>query len=247
MHPSVTLQTIGQGIVQMTMEDRETRNAFSPRLVQDLVHAFEDVGRRDDCKVVVLTGYDSFFSTGGTREGLLALQSGRGTFADTNIYSLPLECPVPVISAVQGHALGGGFVLGLYADFVLLSRESVYTTNFMEYGFTPGMGATLVVPMKLGTALGHEMLLAAQTYRGQELKDRGVPFAVYPRDQVLDKAIEMARRLADKPRLSLVTLKEHLTATLRRELPTVVAQEVVMHEKTFRQAGVRERIEKLLA
>ena len=51
---------------------------------------------------------------------------------------------------MQGHGIGGGFVVGLFADFVILSRESVYSTNFMKYKFTPGMGATYIVPKKIG-------------------------------------------------------------------------------------------------
>ena len=55
--------------------------------------------------------------------------------------------------------------------------------------------------------LGHEMLLNAQNYHGEQLKQRGVPFPVYPRNQVLAEAIETARQLAEKPKISLMTLK----------------------------------------
>ena len=76
-------------------------------------------------KVVVLTGYDTYFASGGTRESLLAVHEARAKFTDVNLYSLPLECRIPVISAMQGHGIGGGFVLGLFADFVVLGGESV--------------------------------------------------------------------------------------------------------------------------
>lgn len=66
--------------------------------------------------------------------------------------------------------------MDLFADFVILSKESIYTTNFMKYGFTPGMGATFILPQKLGISLAEEMLLAAKTYRGEELQKRAIPF-----------------------------------------------------------------------
>jgi polyketide biosynthesis enoyl-CoA hydratase PksI len=231
------------GVVQLTLQNRQHKNTFSPELIGGLFHAFGRVREEATARAVVLTGYDSYFCTGGTREGLLALHAGEGRFSDTNLYSLALECEVPVIAAMQGHAVGGGFVFGLFADCVVLSRESVYTANFMKYGFTPGMGATCVLPAKLGIALAQEMLLSARTYRGAELERRGVPFAVLPRAEVLGHALELAQEMAEKPRISLITLKRHLVAKLRGELAGVVAEEVAMHEQTFHRPEVKERIE----
>ncbi len=190
IEPVVELKEIEPGILCVKMQDRVHGNAFSDELTGGLLRAFDAIGSNETCKVVILTGYDSYFATGGTREGLLALHEGKGSFADTNLYSLALDCSVPVISAMQGHGIGGGFVMGLYADIVVMSRESVYTTNFMNYGFTPGMGATCIVPKKLGMALAEEMLFLARTYRGEELKQRGVPFPVVPRTEVYQYALE---------------------------------------------------------
>ncbi len=245
MSSVVELQEIESGIFQIKMQDMESKNTFSTALVEGLVSGFEEIKKSNNCKVAILTGYDSYFATGGTQEGLMELQAGKGKFTDLNIYSLALECDVPVISAMQGHGIGGGFVMGLFSDFVILSRESVYTANFMKYGFTPGMGATLIVPCKLGISLGHEMLLNAQTYRGQELKDRGVSFPVYPRAEVLSQAVQTARQLVKKPRISLVALKKHLVEPIANELPAIIEKEVAMHEKTFHQDEVKERIRKL--
>lgn len=238
----IELSEVEPGIVQIRMQDRLHKNTFSHALSRELIAAFATVAENPSFKVVILTGYDTYFASGGTQEDLLSLQEGRGKFSDNNIYGLALDCEIPVISAMQGHGIGGGFVMGLFADFVILSRESVYTTNFMKYGFTPGMGATMIVPRKLGLALGEEMLLLARRYRGEELKQRGVPFPVYPRAEVLDRAMDMARELAERPRISLVTLKDQLVRSLREELPAVVEQEVAMHDKTFHQPEVRENI-----
>ncbi len=245
MSSVVELQEIESGIFQMKMQDTESKNTFSPALVEGLITGFTKIKQSESCKVVILTGYDSYFAAGGTKEGLMDFQAGKGKFTDINIYSLALECDVPVISAMQGHGIGGSFLMGHFSDFVILSRASVYTTNFMKYGFTPGMGATLIVPWKLGISLGHEMLLNAQTYRGQELKDRGVSFPVYPRAEVLGQAIQTARQLVEKPRISLVSLKKHLVEPIANELPAIIEKEVAMHEKTFHQDEVKERIRKL--
>ena len=238
----IELREVEPGIVQLTMQDRAHRNTFSPELVQGLIQSFESIAANSSYKAVILTGYDSYFCSGGTQEALLALQEGKGRFTDVNIYSLALDCKIPVISAMQGHGIGGGFVMGLYSDFVILSRESVYTTNFMKYGFTPGMGAIYILPKKLGFSLAEELLLNAGHHRGADLEKRGIPFPVLPREEVLAHAYQLARQLAEKPRVSLITLKDHLVASLRAELPGVIEQELIMHEKTFHQPEVKERI-----
>lgn len=238
----VELFEIERGIIQVKMQDRVHKNTFSHELIDGLNKAFTLIQNDSNCKVVILTGYDSYFATGGTQEGLLAIHEGIAKFSDGNIYSLALDCKVPVIAAMQGHAIGGGFVMGLFSDIVILSRESVYTTNFMKYGFTPGMGATYIVPKKLGFSLAEELLLNGGNYRGIELEKRGIPFTVLPRKEVIDYAIEFAQQLAEKTRFSLITLKDHLVAPIRKQIPKIVEQELIMHEKTFHQAEVKERI-----
>ncbi|MGO4777723.1 polyketide synthase, partial [Lysobacter sp. 2RAB21] len=174
----VDLQFVAPQIVQIAMQDRVSKNTFSEALTEGLMNAFAEVERLPDCKVVVLTGYDNYFASGGTQEQLMNLSEGRGAFTDRALYGLPLHCLVPVISAMQGHGIGGGFVLGMFADLVVLGRENIYTANFMRYGFTPGMGATFILPQKLGLGLATEMMLSANNYRGEELQQRGIPFPV---------------------------------------------------------------------
>ncbi|WP_217563200.1 polyketide synthase [Paenibacillus sp. GbtcB18] len=245
LQPVVDLREVGPGIVQITMQDKINKNTFSIELIKGLIHAFESIKKNVNYKVVILTGYDNYFSSGGTKESLLSIHERKNDFTVGGLYSLALECDIPVISAMQGHGIGGGFAMGLFADFIILSRESVYTTNFMKYGFTPGMGATYILPKKLGVSLGHEMLIGACNYRGSELERRGVPFPVMPRQEVMNYAYDLAQEIAEKPRHSLITLKEHLVGDIRKELPLVIEQEVIMHEKTFHQEEVKIRINEL--
>ena len=75
-----------------------------------------------------------------------------------------------------------------------------------------------------------------------ELASRGVPFEVAPRGEVLDRALVMAERLADKPRRSLITLKAHLVRHLLEQLPHCTELELAMHEITIHEPEVRERL-----
>jgi polyketide biosynthesis enoyl-CoA hydratase PksI len=194
---------------------------------------------------VVVHGYGSIFCPGGTRDELLGIFEGRIKFDDLPLYRLFLDCPVPVIAAMQGHELGGGLAMGLFADMVILAEESLYSANFMKYGFTPGMGATLVLPARFGSLLANEMMFSAGSHHGGELARRGVGCRVLKRVEVIPAARKLAREIADKPDVSVRMLKAHLAAPLREALPRSVAAELEMHGTTFVQPVVRQRIEAL--
>ncbi|MFJ6208620.1 SDR family NAD(P)-dependent oxidoreductase [Lysinibacillus sp. NPDC092081] len=242
----VEVHELEPGIVQLTMQDHIHKNTLTERLIEELTQAFESIQSNPNYKVVILTGYDNYFATGGTKEGLLAIYEGKIKCTDTNIYNLALNCKIPVIAAIQGHAIGAGWCMGMFCDFIVMSKESVYTANFMQYGFTPGAGATLIFPEKLGISLAQEILFTGKEYRGAELVERGVSFPILSRKEVLPYAIELARMLSKTPRNSLIALKQHMSESTKIKLLDIAEKEMKMHETTFvNQEEVRERIETL--
>ncbi|UJF34779.1 beta-ketoacyl synthase N-terminal-like domain-containing protein [Paenibacillus hexagrammi] len=243
---AVDLQVIDSGIALVTMQDRVNKNTFSKELADGLVQAFETIKAGADLKVVILTGFDSYFASGGTKEGLLAIQEGRVKFTDINIYSLALDCRIPVIAAMQGHGIGAGWAMGMFCDFIVMSRESYYSSNYMKYGFTPGAGATLIFPEKFGTALAQEILYTGRQFRGSELEAKGVLFPVLPRNEVLPYALQLAQELAQAPRESLIALKDLMTQSIRDKVRPTFDHELQMHQRTFvNQPEVRDRIESM--
>jgi polyketide biosynthesis enoyl-CoA hydratase PksI len=233
------------GVAVVEMADRTHSNTFSPALVSGLISTFETIAASPALRAVVVHGYGSIFCPGGTQDELLGIFEGRIKFDDLPLYRLFLDCPVPVIAAMQGHALGGGLAMGLFADMIILAEESLYSANFMKYGFTPGMGATLVLPARFGSLLATEMMFSAASYHGGELARRGVGCRVLKRAEVIPAARKLAREIADKPDVSVRMLKAHLAAPLRDALPGSVAAELEMHRTTFVQPVVRQRIEAL--
>ena len=237
------------GIVKL--EEREYRNTFSKRFIGDLLKVFDDIKKDPEIKVVVVQGYDNYFCCGGTKEELKSLYIGinredvKANFSDLNFHDLLLQCNVPVIAAMQGHAIGGGLAFGSYADIIVMAEECIYNAVFMKYGFTPGMGATYIIPKKYGNILGTEMLFTARNYYGIELKERGASAKIVKKKDVINTAMDIARELSDKPIFSLKILKEHLASSIRKELPTFINKELEMHKQTFAQPEVMRRIETL--
>jgi acyl transferase domain-containing protein/enoyl-CoA hydratase/carnithine racemase/acyl carrier protein len=229
----VTATAHPEGIVVVRMEDREARNMFSEAFIEGVTEAFAHVERTPGYKVVVLTGYDNYFAAGGTKESLLAIQEGKAKFTDVNVFQLPLDCKLPVIAAMQGHGVGAGWSMGMFADLVLMSEESRYVSPYMNYGFTPGAGATWTLADKLGSDLARESLFTARYYTGSELKARGVRLAILPRSEVLPAAMALATRIAKASRQRLINLKRLCTQYVREALQETYRLELAMHEKTF--------------
>lgn len=242
MEAVVHLRKHGAAIAVIEMADHAGRNTFTRALVAGLGDVLGRIAADPDIKVVVIHGYDSVFCAGGTLEELLTLVEHKVTFDAHSFYRTLLDCEVPVIAAMQGHALGGGLVFGLYADLVVLSQESLYSANFMKYGFTPGMGATVLLPLKLGVPLASEMMFAARGYHGGTLRERGLTFPVVPRAEAVVTALKLAEDLADKSAVALRLLKRALNERLLRDLPAAVAREKAMHEMSFAQPDIAGRI-----
>ncbi|GAB2187696.1 SDR family NAD(P)-dependent oxidoreductase [Roseibium sp. LAB1] len=237
------LELFDDGVVLVTMNERENRNMFTPAFMDGFEEAFSKISELSDARVVVLTGHDNYFACGGTRDGLADLQKGGSRFTDRRIYSLPLECELPVIAAMQGHGIGAGWSLGMYCDHAILATEGLYHSNYLWYGFTPGAGATLIFPHRLGDDLGREILFSARQYRGRDLGARSDRIVVQPARQVLPTALAAAHVLARESRESLIDAKKKAVQPLRGMLDTVLERELAMHERTFiGNETVRQRI-----
>ncbi len=229
----------------VALEDHASRNTFSRLFVEGVQQVFAEIAADPLLKVIVVHGFGNYFCCGGTKEELIGITDGHLQFTDAEFFDLMLHCELPVISAMQGHALGGGLAFGCFADLLILATESLYSANFMRYGFTPGMGGTYIIPRRFGECLGNEMLFAARSYHGGELRNRGATMTIVPRDEVIGKALELAEELAELPRVALTELKAHLARPIREALGGVVERELAMHRVTFAQPEVRERIESL--
>lgn len=231
-----------QGIAVVYMEAKETKNMFTYDFVNDLHATFDGLQKNEQVKVVVLTGYENVFAMGGSKEGLLDLSNDKGAYTDIPfIYKGLLEFKLPVVTAMQGHALGGGLVFGLYGDVVILSEGSTYCANFMNYGFTPGMGATYIMGEKLGKTITNEMLFTGRMYSGKEISSGGGTVRVS--NDPVKEALRVAREMASKPRLALTLLKEKLAQDILVDQDGHIAREVSMQKKTFGTPEVKAKIE----
>ena len=242
MADAVRLSWPAPSVALVEMMDRVGRNTFTRDLVAGLARSFTAIGAAAEAKVVVVQGYDHIFCAGGTEEELIGIADRKQKFDEAGFYRMLLDCPLPVVAAMQGHALGGGL------DFRALRRSrraggrGALQRQLHEVRLHPRHGRHPPSAAEAGQPLASEMLFSASGYHGGALRERGIGFPVVPRTEVVPTAMRLARDLADKPRLSLCLLKETLTAPLKAALPAVVEREMAMHDLTFAQPDIKARI-----
>lgn len=95
-------------IALIRMEDTEHHNTFSDDFIAGIIEVFQEIEANDKVKVVITTGYGSYYACGGTLDGLKTLSIGEITFDYLEFFKRPLQCKIPTIAAIQGHAIGGG-------------------------------------------------------------------------------------------------------------------------------------------
>jgi polyketide biosynthesis enoyl-CoA hydratase PksI len=232
--------TTSHGIARVTLADPGSANALGERMVGALEGAFAAIDRDPDVRVVVLAGEGDVFSSGAPRELLLRLAAGGVRPTDILLPRLLLDCAVPVVAAMAGAATGGGFALGLAADIVLIAEDSRYGFTFMNLGFTPGMGTTKLSEHVLSPAVAHELLYTGELRRGRHFAGSGINH-VLPRQQVEPAALDLAARIADKPRHCVTVLKRTLSLPRRRAFEDSMTNESLMHQITF--GGAAHRIQ----
>ncbi len=231
--PAIETELRDNGVLVVRMVDREAKNMYSPALIRGLEEVFAHIEASDDCRAVVLCGYDTYFACGGTRDSLLAIQEGSAKFTDAKIYQLPMSCSVPVVAAMQGHAIGGGWTLGMFADLCVFSAESRYISPYMQYGFTPGAGSTLIFPATLGPDLARETLFAAVEHSGSELRAKGLPHACVPRVEVLPHALALADAIAARAPADVRALKRYFAGPGLAAIEDTYTRELAMHAQSF--------------
>jgi polyketide biosynthesis enoyl-CoA hydratase PksI len=147
---------------------------------------------------------------------------------------------------MEGHAIGGGLALGVCADIVLISRENSYGCTFMNMGFTPGMGTTRMLEHVMGPAIANELMFTGKCFKGAEFVGRSSFNYILPRSEVYPKALDLASRIAEKPRFALTTLKQNIAQSRKFIYERAFEQEAEMHRLTFAQPDIADLIRKQL-
>jgi polyketide biosynthesis enoyl-CoA hydratase PksI len=241
----IRISELEPGVTELMLDDAEHENRLSDRLCDEFLDALARLSAQPTLKVVILRGRPEVFCAGATMAALQRVLAGQLHVKDLLLSRPMLDFPVPVIGALEGHAVGGGLVLALCCDMVVAARERRYSMNFARMGFTPAMGSTELLPAAVGTNVAGEMMLTAKYYKGHEIERMGLFNYVVPADEVFDTACDLAQRVAEKPRHVLQLCKESLALPRRQLLQAAMSREHLMHQVCFSRPEVAAIIDEI--
>jgi enoyl-CoA hydratase len=158
MSSSVLLVEKGDGIAQVTLNRPEAMNALSQELRQALTRAFRELAGDAGARVVILTGSGRAFCAGLDLKELGSQSGPRlGAFTEKDLIAAIREFPGPVIGAVNGFAITGGFELALACDFLIASSEARFADTHARVGILPGWGLSQKLPRMIGIGRAKEL------------------------------------------------------------------------------------------
>jgi enoyl-CoA hydratase/carnithine racemase len=200
-------------VVRLNRPDR--MNALNRQLQDDLGRAFAAAEAAPEVRVLILTGAGRAFSVGADIEELETTAEGaaRQLQASLACLSSPERLRKPVIAAVNGYALGGGFELALACDLVVASDRAVFGVPEPTLGVVPGF-AMQRLPRLVGVMRAREILLTARRLSAQEAREYGLVSRVAPHDELMAEARSVAMGMTELAPLALELLK----ATINRHL-----------------------------
>lgn len=239
----VTLSYNHSDIVTMQMVDKAGKNGLTPDFVEELIHSLNEIKANDELKVLIISGLPDVFCSGADLNTLIKLCKKEIKPVDIVLSKMILDIPVPVISAMEGHAIGGGLALGLCADIAILAEESRYGCSFMNMGFTPGMGITKLMEHYMSPAISQEMQYTGNFYSGKSLIGKTNFNYILPKAEVLEKAQILAEAMAEKPRKALSVLKRYQSMERRKTFEETYSLETMMHELTFNEEEILKTIQ----
>ncbi|HXJ84648.1 MAG TPA: enoyl-CoA hydratase/isomerase family protein [Candidatus Methylomirabilis sp.] len=232
------------GVVLITINRPQHLNATNARLHWELTQVWLTIDADPEARVALITGAGKAFSAGGDLE-LVEEMAGNAAAAERTmreasdlVYNL-INLEKPVVSAINGVAVGAGLVVALLADVSIIAETARLTDGHTRLGVVAGDHAALIWPLLCGMAKARYYLLTSEFLDGKEAERIGLVSLCAPREEVLPKAWEVADKLAAGSRNAVRWTKRSLNNWLRQAGP-IFDQSLALEMLSFMGPDVRE-------
>ncbi len=235
-----------QGPVAIVTMDRDAKlNAISTPMSRRMLEIFTELHDDPDLRVAVLAARGRFFCAGAdvreyanhTYAQFVQYQQG-----NRQLYDLIERNNKPVVAAVQGPALGGGFELALACDAIIASEDSSFGLPEIGLGLLPGGGGTQRLTRLIGRTRAKEIVMTGRRMSAAEAHTVGVVNRVVPPSEVLNSALEFARTIAAQPPLAIRLAKRLINEGTDASLVTALDYEQIVLAGLFNSEDGREGI-----
>ena len=223
-YTGLTFEYPSEGVLLVRINRPHRNNAMDRRLHTELSQVWRDVELDPDCRVVVVTGEGKAFSAGGDFEMVEDTLGNYETItrllkeAADSVYDIT-NCSKPVISAINGVAVGAGLAVALMADISIMAENARFTDGHVKLGVAAGDHAAIIWPMLCGLAKARYYLLTCDFVDGTEAERIGLVSKCVPDNELMPTALQIADRLANSSRSALAATKRTLNHWVRAATP----------------------------
>lgn len=211
-------------VALLTLQRPEKRNALSIELRIELADTLRVLGGDAEIGCIVLTGAGPAFCSGMDTSQFGGDRDNRERLVETSVacFRALANCPRPLVAAVNGAALAGGFALALLSDLRLASEQASFGFPELPRGIPPSYAAARAA---LSPALAAEVTLTGRTYDAPAALRLGMVGAVHPDDELLARGLELAGRIASAPRDAIIETKRRILLDRERDFGPLFAEE----------------------
>ena len=216
--------------------DRPKMNAIDGALRAELRAAAVEARDRDDVRAVVLYGGERVFAAGADIKEMSTMTYAEMTSWGTQLQealTVVAKLPKPVVAAVTGYALGGGFELALTADFRVLGERAKVGVPEITLGVIPGAGGTQRLTRLVGPAKAKDLVFTGRHVAAEEALALGIADRVVPDAGVYETAREMAAQFATGPAVALRAAKQAVDDGLELDLDAALRLESALFAGLF--------------
>jgi enoyl-CoA hydratase/carnithine racemase len=243
-------------VVTLTMNQPERRNPLTGNTaVAELLQAIDRIDADRGVRCVILTANGPSFSAGGDIREMKRQATPEVTEMDIRqeyrrgIQRLPLalfNLDVPVVAAINGHAIGAGLDLACMCDIRIASEKAKFAESFVKLGIIPGDGGAWLLPRTIGLARAAELAFTGDTIDAQQALGWSLVSQVVPHEQLMESAHALANRIAANPSHSLRLTKRLMREALHSRLDTVLELSAVFQAVSHKTDDHREAVDAFL-
>jgi enoyl-CoA hydratase len=249
-----TLLIENRGPVRIVTINRpEALNAVNDALSHGLARIWSYLAEDPEARAVVFTGAGRAFSAGGDMEMFRQIHTDvakRAFLIDEAraVFHSFLDCPLPIVAAINGPAVGLGCTLGVLCDLIYMAESAYLADPHVAIGLTAGDGGAPFWPLTMSIAKAKELLFFGTRISAADAVQIGLANGVTPNGEVVDKAINVAERLAALPPQALQTTKRavnlHIKQGATAILDYALAAEYVSYDTPEHHAAVERFLQK---
>jgi enoyl-CoA hydratase/carnithine racemase len=239
-------------IAVLRLNRPDGRNSMTAELLDAFAVRIAEAAADPLSRCLIITGSGSCFSAGADLRAQVQRTDGAHRMPHEASYAMytpflgVLDVPVPVIGALNGHAVGGGFGLSLVCDIRIAARDAKYGANFARLGLHPGMGISYTLPRLVGLSRASELLFTGRLIDGDEAERIGLVSRSVAAESVMSEALVLARDIALSAPLAVRSMKATMRQLLDWDPRPGAWQEAWAQSATVRTEDFDEGVKALL-